>query len=485
MDVGVDAAAARRVTRAWLLTGAALFLILALAGLLVRTAQAAGDLVSPRVVYAALTLHGTGMVGVSLTVMAAVLWYVMAKALPLSARAMWWVYGLTVAGAAGIIVAVLAGFGTGWTFLHPLPQTPGPVPGWPRWAAAPFLVGLALVVVAFTIFCLDFLRAGIRRFGGLGRMLGLDILRGERAPGPDTTDPSIIATTVVSIGGVAAAVPGAVIVALMLATLAAPGLRVSALLAKNLIFFAGHMLVNVQIYMGAALAYAILPAYAGRPWKASRVLVAAWLVTAVFVMLAFFHHLYQDFAQPLAAQVIGQIGSYGVAFPPIVVTIFGGLLLVHRSGIGWRPAPLFLYSAFAGWAIGGWAAVIDATPAVNQYLHNTVWVPAHFHTYMALGVVFFLLGAVYHVTPEVFGRPMSDRLGMRAAALLIVGGWGLVSMWYLSGALSQPRRYPFALEGLGGAAAIGAAFAAVAAVGVLLVFADFVRTAAGRARPPA
>jgi cytochrome c oxidase subunit I len=468
-------AAVRRITLVWLVTGAVLLLVLALVGLLVRTSQAAQNLVDPGVFYAAMTLHGIGMVGVALTIIAAVFWYVMAKALPLSPAVMRGVYVLTGAGVVLILASTLFGYATGWTFLYPLPQRPGPV-GWPTWTSALFLVGLALVVVAFTLWSLDYLRAGIKRFGGLGRMLGLDILTGKREPGPDTTDPSIIAGTVVAIGGIAAAPPGALVVILMLIGLANPEFTFSVLLGKNLIFFAGHMLVNIQIYMGAALAYAILPEYTKRPWKASRVLVTAWLVTLVFVMLAFFHHLYQDFAQPTAVQVIGNIASYGVAFPPIVVTIFGGLLLVYRSGIRWSAAPLFIYAAFAGWAIGGFAAVIDSAPSVNQYLHNTLWVPAHFHTYMALGVVFFLLGGVYHVMPDLTGRQMSESLGRRAAWLLIVGGWGLVGAWYVAGAMSGPRRYAITLPNLEPTAWLGVVFGALAVLGAVIVFTDFSRT---------
>jgi hypothetical protein len=40
-------------------------------------------------------------------------------------------------------------------------------------------LGLALVVLGYTLWCLDFLRAGIARFGSLGRVLGLDILMGR------------------------------------------------------------------------------------------------------------------------------------------------------------------------------------------------------------------------------------------------------------------------------------------------------------------
>ncbi|HEY9286628.1 MAG TPA: cbb3-type cytochrome c oxidase subunit I [Candidatus Dormibacteraeota bacterium] len=415
---------ARVITYIWLVTGAVVLLLLALGGLLMRSSQAFG-LASPRVFYGLLTFHGAGMVGTALMVLAAVYWYVMRKALPLSVAVMRVVYVVFMVGAVLIIASTLTGFGTGWTFLYPLPAIPGPSPGWPVWGAVLFLVGLALVVVAYTIWCLDFLRAGLSRFGSLGRLLGVDLLFSNIQPGPATTDPSIVAGTVVAIGGVVAAIPGAIVVILELLNIFIPDFKPSALLAKNLIFFAGHMLVNVQIYTGAGLAYALLPIYARRPWKASKVLVAGWLVAVVFVMLAFFHHLYQDFAQPNGVQVIGEIASFGVAFPPIVVTIFGAVLLVYRSGMRWNAAPMFLYAAFAGWAIGGWAAEVgDATPVINQYFHNTVWVPAHFHTYMALGVILFLLGGVYHVMPEITGRSMSETIGRRAGALVLIGGWG-------------------------------------------------------------
>jgi cytochrome c oxidase subunit 1 len=463
----------------WAVTGAVLLLALALAGLTLRLSQGITNLLQPTAFYALMTFHGIGMVGVALLVVAALFWYIMSKSLPLSPAVMHVMYVLSLVGVLLITVSCVVGFGTGWTFLYPLPSTPGPLPGWPTWAAGLFLIGLALVVVAYLLWCLDFLRAGISRFGGVGRLLGVDILLGKVEPGPETTDPAIIAGTVVAVGGVAAALPGALVVVLMLINLFT-GWTFSALLAKNLIFFAGHMLVNVQIYTGAGIIYALLPGYVGRSWKASRVLVFAWLVALMFVMLAFFHHLYQDFAQPEGLQVVGEIASFGVAFPPIVVTILSGIMLVYRSGMRWTTAPIYLYAALAGWAIGGWGAEMgDATPLANQFFHNTVWVPAHFHTYMALGVIPFILGAVYHVMPEITGRQMSERLGRLAATLVLAGGWVLVLLWYAEGTLSQPRRYPITLPSLEDLSRAAAGAAVVVAIGALLIFFDFGRTMLG------
>lgn len=472
-----DEEGARRITLIWMVTGAVLLPVLALAGLMMRLTQSLTGLIPPRAFYALLTFHGIGMVGVVLMIITALFWYVMSKGLPLSVWMMKLVYIVTMVGVVGIVISCLAGFGTGWTFLYPLPSTPGPTPGWPTWAGYFFLVGLALVVIAYSLFCLDFLRAGIVRLGGLGRMLGYDIIMGKAKPGPDTTDPSIVAGTVVALGGLSAALPGALVVILEIVHIADPSIKISALLAKNLIFFAGHMLVNVQIYTGAAIIYAALPRYINRPWKANRILCGAWSFALIAVMLAYFHHLYQDFAQANGLQIAGEIISFGVAFPPIVVTIFSGLVLTYRSGIKWTTAPILLYAALAGWAIGGWGAETgDASPIANQYFHNTVWVPAHFHTYMALGVLFFMVGTLYHVMPQLTGRSLSEPIGRTAAALMIVGGYGLVAMWYLGGALGQPRRYPISIPSALSVSRVGATFGAVVFIGVLLILFDLVRT---------
>jgi len=128
----------------------------------------------------------------------------------------------------------------------------------------------------------------------------------------------------------------------------------------------------------------------------------------------------------------------------------------------------------AGWAIGGLGAVIDSTISLNQFLHNTLWVPAHFHTYMALGVMFFLIGAAYHLMPALTGRQMNERIGRWAAALMTVGGYGLVLCWYIAGSMSAPRRYLYPLSGTEVLAVIGAACAVVALTGALMICKDLI-----------
>lgn len=476
---------ARRMTVVWVATGGVLLAVLALVGLLLRLTQSTG-VIPDKWFYALLTLHGAGMVAVTLMALAMTVWALLRNELPLRNSVSITMYALTVlAGLLVIVATVLGKFGTGWTFLYPLPEHPGPIPGWNTNWTYLYLIAVALVAVSFALWGFEILHAGIKRFGNPGRMFGLDIVTGHSKPGdPDTTNPTIIAAGVMAVEGIATIIPGALVITLMVIGNADPAIHFPALFIKELIYFSGHMLVNFDIYLGAAIAYAVLPVYAKRAWPAARTLIIAWWAIMVLVILPYWHHLYMDFVQPAGLSILGQIASYGSAIPSIVVTIFGGVLIVYRSGIRWSPAPLFIFVAFAGWAIGGTGALIDATPSLNEYLHNTLWVPGHFHTYMALGAVMFLLGGVYHATPLLTGRPLSERIGSIGAKFILVGGWIVVLTFFTSGALSIPRRYAYVpIPKFADAAMVGLAGACIAAVGVLLIAGDVLRVYLPSIRP--
>jgi cytochrome c oxidase subunit 1 len=470
---------ARRITIIWLFSGGFALFALAVLGGVMRLSQAFGGRVDPQIFYEVLTIHGTGMIALPLAIEAVILWYLLTPVLPLSSALLRLEYFFVAVGVLLIGLAVVGGgYAGAWTFLYPLPANRSGAGGaWTALGASAFLVGLALVVVAILLWCFDFLRAAIGKYGGLGSALGFEYIRGDVDPAREHPDPSVLAGTVVAILGTTACVAGALIVGLSLANIAFPSLRLDPLFAKNVTYYTGHTLANMQIYVAAGIAYSILPEYARRPWHTNRIIALAWLATLAIVMLAFFHHLYEDFVQPLPVQYVGEIASYAAAIPPMTVTIFGGLLLVYRSGIKWSAAPLFIFAGLAGWSIGGFGAVIDSTPMVNQYFHNTLWVPAHFHTYMALGVVFFIVGAVYHLMPRLTLVAMSEKTGRLAAILMIGGGWVVVLCWFAAGALGNPRRYLSALPGLEWLAWIGVLGAVIALVGALLVLRDFVGAA--------
>ncbi len=107
----------------------------------------------------------------------------------------------------------------------------------------------------------------------------------------------------------------------------------------------------------------------------------------------------------------------------------------------WTMAPLLMYCGLIGWTVGGIGALIDSTIAFNMRFHNTLWVPAHFHTYFLVGVVLMILGAIFHLSDKLAGLPENVRRSRLCIGLICLGGYGFVLMFYLGGAFSIPRRY--------------------------------------------
>ena len=445
-------------------TGVALVGLMGLLGLTMRLTQATVVDLSPGWFYRILTLHGVGMITGVLLAMMGALWYVLHATVPLRAGRMLASYLLIVVGAVCVVVATLVGgFGAGWTFLPPLPFHPAGQ--WPVWSESLFFVGNLLVGTGFFVYCLDVLEQTTHTYGGLTRTLGWRYLIGREDEAPP---PQAIAAVVVAIDGLLSMAAGMAIVLGLLGRTYDSSVDMDMLVSKNLVYFFGHSIANLVIYLAAGAVYVVMPRYAGRPYRTTKPFVAGWAGSLVFIAVAYSHHLYMDFVQPLWAQVISLVASYGALIPVAVITIYSMTMLVWGSVYRWTLASTLLYVGLAGWAIGGVGAVIDSLIPLNFRLHNTVWVVAHFHTYLMMTVVLWMLAFVVHLLERDAGRTSSRAARIWTIVLLLVGGYGLTGVWFVEGALGIPRRYALQPAGTADYSLVGSIFAMLFALGFLL-----------------
>ncbi|MEM7198888.1 MAG: cbb3-type cytochrome c oxidase subunit I [Planctomycetota bacterium] len=431
------AAALRSITLRWVATALVLFPVLVLLGLVMRVAQSdlVPDLDATRF-YSVMTLHGVGMVGLWYTAGMASVCFLLSRYVRVSVLANKVGFASTLIGVALLLVSTLIGkFGAGWYFLYPLPIRP--LGAWESWATVTFFAAIAVLGVGWTIWSLDVLRAIASRYS-LTEALGWGYLRGNVQ---QEVPPMVLITTVSIIGALVGLVTAVVLLVLYAVEALGGDAANDALLMKNLVFLFGHLLVNITLYLGVAVVYEVLPHYAKRPWKTNGKVALAWNVVLVLVMFAYLHHLYMDFAQLRELQLLGQVTSYLSSVPAAIMSIFGTLALVYRSHLKWSLAPALLFSGVLGWVIGGIGAVIDSTIAVNLLFHNTLWVPAHFHTYFLMGVVLMLLGGVYHICDKASTCERKAGREKLVFWLTAIGGYGFLLMFYIGGAASIPRRY--------------------------------------------
>jgi len=175
----------------------------------------------------------------------------------------------------------------------------------------------------------------------------------------------------------------------------------------------------------------------------------------IFVQLVYFHHLLQDVNMPAWAMVTGQIISYASGIPLIAITVFSLAVYVKGSGLKWDLASRLLVLSVIGWGIGSIPATIDGMIAVNKVMHNTQWVPGHFHIYLLLGEVAMAFGfCAWLVRDEAHAPSRLDRFAFLA---------------YVIGGSSIPRRWAVHYEEWQFQSQIGTLFGAIIVLATLLI----------------
>jgi cytochrome c oxidase subunit I len=424
----------RAAVLAYLAVCGLVLLLMMLLGLTMRLAQAQWITVPPNFFYVVMTMHGAGMVGITGLAGAAVMWHFVRRYVPVSTGVFVTNLVFFLIGAAFILGAgFIGGFAGGWTFLFPLPAHSGQL--WSANAAASYMIGLLIIGTGFLLLHLDIARGILTVYGGLASALGVEQAFGL-APEKYGPPPTVTASTMVAIVNILGIILGAGVLVVSLVNLYVPSFTFNALLAKNLIYFFGHVFINATIYMAVIGVYEILPVFTHRAWKTNRAFYFAWVLSTLMVLTVYPHHLLMDFAMPTWALVAGQIISWMSGLPVLLVTAFGTLTNVYRSGIKWNATAGLAFLGVAGWAIGVIPAIADGTIEINTVMHNTQWVPGHFHTYLLLGMVAMFLSFVTYI-----GTTGSSALASVAFWLSVVGGSVFVVAFLSGGAVSVPRRY--------------------------------------------
>ncbi len=424
----------------YIITAVVLFVAMMLIGVSMRTAQANWYSMPPDLFYRLLSMHGAGMVGTMVLATTAVMWYFLRRYVRLHLWAFVTNYVMFMLGALCIIFSIfVGGYAALWTFLYPLPTHP--VGMWTSGASALFMVGYLLIGVGELIFYLDAAAGIIKKHGNLGRALGLQwLFRGTI----DQNHPkTVVASTSMIIANSLGILAGAVVLVMSLVNIFYPQVVLDALFTKTLIYWFGHMYINASIYMGVIAVYELLPRYSGKPYGLSRLFLWGWALTTLFVITVFPHHLLMDFAEPHWFLTMGQVVSWASGFPVVLVTAWGAMVNIYGSNMRWTmPSKLLVLSLF-GWIAGGFAAVLDGTIRINHVMHNTQWVPGHFHFYLLIGVLAMALALMYHVIGARSDGPPNSGAD-RAGFPVYIGGALIFLLAFLdAGHLSVPRRmYP-------------------------------------------
>jgi cytochrome c oxidase subunit 1 len=92
--------------------------------------------------------------------------------------------------------------------------------------------------------------------------------------------------------------------------------------------------------------------------------------------------------------------------------------------------------------VGGVTGVVLANGGVDDYMHDTYYVVAHFHYVLSLGAVFGLFAGFYYWFPKMWGKMYSEFLGQLHFWTFFIGVNVLFFPMHFLGTDGMPRRIP-------------------------------------------
>jgi cytochrome c oxidase subunit 1 len=426
----------RRLAVTWGITFLIFFPLLAMLGLFMRLGQAELIKLLLANFYAFMTLHGLGMMGLLFSMAFAAIWYLVStRFAELNVRVGYFVFFTILIGMAGLTISTLIGkFGAGWYLLYPLLFKD---PTWVSWSIEALIISLIILCTGWLTGILHLLLALLKEYRGFINLLGWPYLR-KKDDEKKELPPVVLITAISLIAGIPGFLAGIAMMAIYLVQSFESVLHFDPLLLKNMAFFFINILVNITLYLSLGWVYALLPEFTGRSWKTNKALIYAWNATFFLALLACLLQLY-NYAQPLSVQYGGQMVFYLSAVPALAITVFGMGFQLYHSKIKWGIIPLMFLLGMAGLAIGGFSALAGSAAVVNNVLHHTLWVPAHFHTCTLMGIVLFILAFLFYLFPNE-GR-QDSKIAKAGLWIFVAGSYGFLLMFYLGGFSSIPGSY--------------------------------------------
>jgi cytochrome c oxidase subunit I len=199
--------------------------------------------------------------------------------------------------------------------------------------------------------------------------------------------------------------------------------NVDALIYRTIWWAFGHSSQQINVSAHVSVWYLVAAICFGARPMSERVSRGAFLLYIVFLQLASAHHLLADPGLSTEWKVVNT--SYFMYFAVLAsmihgLTVPGSMEVAQRQkGFtkGWfewlRKAPwgnpVFsgVFISIIGFGfLGGISGVMMGTEQLNMIIHNTLYVPGHFHATVVIGTTLTFMALTYYLIPVLFRREM-------------------------------------------------------------------------------
>jgi cytochrome c oxidase subunit I len=205
----------------------------------------------------------------------------------------------------------------------------------------------------------------------------------------------------------------------------------------------GHPAVYLPFIPAIAILYTLLPRFLGRPMWSYWSGVIAFVLLGIFAMPIGPHHFQPLYSVAGWYQRTVQIMTL-LVFVPSVLHVFNWIATLWSDPIpisARRSVPFkFMLASIAFLIYGGATAYLNAQIATDSdFIHNTYWIPAHFHAMFFGFSGQMAFAGFYYLYPYFTGRMYNRRLANSHFWLWQIGLFTKITMMFVAGYAYFPR----------------------------------------------
>ena len=218
-----------------------------------------------------------------------------------------------------------------------------------------------------------------------------------------------------------------------------PALGGDPVLFEHLFWFYSHPAVYIMVLPGMGVMSEMVPAFAQKKLFGYRFVAYASVGLATLSFFVWGHHMFVN-GESEAAAITFSLLSFSVAVPS-AVKVYNWTATIHKGDIRLDTPMLYAMGYIGLFVVGGLTGLYLASLAVDEQMHDTYFVVAHFHYIMVGATMLAFLGGLHFWWPKFTGRMYPEAWGRIGAFLMFIGFNVTFFPQFILGYLGMPRRY--------------------------------------------